>query len=248
MWHWLVVISGLAAFTAGATVPPESIVRPDARYRLSIAGIPIGSAALSVSVNDGRYTIDGTADFGFLFWGGRGGARTEGLASPHSWTPVRYRLTYEGTRRPGGMEIDFENGKAVRFHSFPPPPDDVMEGRIALTDAHLRGVLDPLTALVVPAGPGADAESVCNRLLPVFSGFTRFDLELTGARDAEPGIGCSARYVPVAGHRPDSRSVERMTQPGAFEIALAPLVTHAWAPTRVAVQTRFGMFEMIREP
>ena len=248
MWHWLAVTAGLAAFTAGATVPPDSIARPDARYRLSIAGIPIGSAALSVSVQGGRYTIDGTADFGFLFWGGRGGARAEGLTSPQGWTPLRYRLAYEGTRRPGGMEIDFENGRAVRFHSFPPPPADVMEGRITVQDDHLKAVLDPLTALVVPVPPDTDADAVCQRLLPVFSGFTRFDLELTGALDVETGIGCSARYLPVSGHRPDSRSVERMTQPGAFEIALAPLANYAWAPSRVAIQTRFGTFEMIREP
>jgi hypothetical protein len=39
-----------------------------------------------------------------------------------------------------------------------------------------------------------------------------------------------------------------MTQPGAFEIALVPITPEAWGPERVAVETRFGTFEMIREP
>jgi hypothetical protein len=239
--------AAFAAFAATATVPPSSVAEPMAVYRLYVAGIPIGSAGLSVTVAANRYVIDGTADFGFLFWGGRGGARAEGSANGHGWQPDRYRLAYEGVRRPGGVEIDFEGGKAVRVHSFPPPPEDVLQGRVELTEEHLRNVLDPLTALVVPAGVGADPSTICRRLLPVFSGFTRFNLALEGPRTTTPDLGCAARYVPVAGHRPDSRSVARMTQPGAFEIALAPITPEAWAPARVAVETRFGTFEMIRQ-
>lgn len=238
---------GLGAVAASATVPVTEAPEPMAVYRLSIAGIPIGSAGLSVSLSGNRYVIDGNADFGFLFWGGRGGARSVGSANGGTWQPETYRLAYEGIRRPGGVEIDFENGKAVRVHSFPEPPADVREGRIELTADHLRNVLDPLTALVIPAPVGADPSSVCSRLLPVFSGFTRFDLALEGPREAAQGVGCAARYRPVAGHRPDSTSVERMTQPGAFEIALAPITDDTWGPARVAVDTRFGTFEMIRQ-
>lgn len=234
--------------TVSATVPADGARTPDARYSLSIAGIPIGSATLSVAVDDGTYLIDGSADFGFLFWGGSGGARVEGVARDGVWRPTRYRLAYEGVRRPGGMEIDFEDGRAVRVHSFPPPPPDVMQGRVALTDTHLRDVLDPLTALVIPAPADADPETVCRRLLPVFSGFTRFDLELAGPRVASSGAACRTRYVPVAGHRPDSRSVERMQKPGAFEVSLTAITPEAWGPARVAVETRFGTFEMVREP
>lgn len=239
-----VVAMGAAAT---ATVPAAAGPEPMASYRLFIAGIPIGSAGLSVRVEGAHYVIDGTADFGFLFWGGRGGARAVGLANGGGWQPLTYRLAYEGIRRPGGMEIDFEGGKAVRVHSFPPPPEDVMQGRVELTDDHLRNVLDPLTALVVPASATAAPAEVCQRLLPVFSGFTRFDLALEGPRETQPGLGCAARYVPVAGHRPDSSSVTRMTRPGAFEIALAPISDDAWAPARVAVDTRFGTFEMVRQ-
>lgn len=233
----------LAAGSAAPTAPQRGI-----GYDLSIAGIPIGSARLAASLDGGRYRIDGWADVGFLFWGGRGGAEAEGEAVGGRLQPARYRLSYDGATRPGGVRIEFDGGRAVRWESFPPPPEEFREGRIAVTEAHLQGVLDPLSALVVPAPADANPESVCRRLLPVFSGYTRFDLELTGTAPAPTGVGCTARYRPVAGHRAGSRSVARMTEPGAFEVALAPIGANLWGPARVAVQTRFGTFEMVRSP
>jgi hypothetical protein len=247
-------LSGLAGFAltalaASATTNAERTA--DAVYGLSIAGIPIGSASLSVSIEDERYVLDGAADVGFLFWGGEGNARAVGAMQGGTMQPTHYRLAYQGVSEPGGIEIAFADGRAVHWERQPEPDGDWVEewrrNRIAVEDHHLAGVLDPLSALVIPMPADADPATVCRRLLPVFSGYTRFDLELTGIAAAPSGVGCTARYHPVAGHRPDSDSVARMTRPGAFEIALAPITEAAWGPARVAVQTRFGTFEMVRE-
>ena len=234
-----------ATMSAGASTVPSA--PSDAVYALSIAGIPIGEATLSVDFHDGGYVLDGTADVGFLFWGGQGGARTEGTAQNGVLEPQRYRVAYDGVRRPGRIAIDFEGGRAVRWDRAPEPEGDWADGRTEVAEAHLQGVLDPLSALVIPAPSDAEADTVCRRLLPVFNGYTRFDLELTGPAAAPEGVGCAVTYRPVSGHRPDSRGVARMRQPGALEIALAPITDDAWGPARVAVQTRFGTFEMIRE-
>jgi hypothetical protein len=244
-------LAGLAltALTAGATTNAET--GADAVYGLSIAGIPIGTAKLSVDIAGDRYVLDGAADVGFLFWGGVGKARALGAMQGGAMRPAQYRLAYEGVSRPGRVEIDFANGRAVRWERLPEPDGDWAEewarNRITVEDHHLAGVLDPLSALVIPMPADAEPSAVCRRLLPVFSGFTRFDLELTGTAAAANGVGCTADYRPVAGHRPDSDSVERMSRPGAFEIALEPITSEAWGPARVAVQTRFGTFEMVRE-
>jgi hypothetical protein len=244
----------IGVFVALSASPTAATRAPGAAYDLSIAGLPIGEATLDVSIAGGRYAVDATADFGFLFWGGRGGARSEGLVADGRLRPQRYRLAYEGVRRPGLAEIDFEDGRAVRWANEPQPEGDWAEGRTAVEPGHLSDVIDPLAALVAPLPADAPPAAVCARLAPVFSGLTRFDLELTGALGpadpaaTEGAVTCETRYRPVAGHRPDSPGVARLQRPGAVSLTLAPIAEGAWAPLRLALETRFGPFVMTRRP
>ena len=241
-------VSAALAVALALGLPSEGRAQGDeARYRITIAGLPIGTARLRVAIDETAYAVEADAGFRFLFWGGSGTARAHGAREGEALRPERYRVDYEGTRRPGGAEIAFADGDAVAFASFPEPPAEFVEGRIEIAPEHLAGVLDPLSALVIPVPDTADPETVCHRVLPVFNGFTRFDLTLAGAAGNGPeGLGCAARYRPVSGHRPDSRGVERMMRPDAFEIVLAPLGALAWAPSRIAVATRFGTVEVSR--
>jgi hypothetical protein len=219
----------------------------DATFDLFIAGIRIGEASMSVITTPGGYAVEGAADFGFLFWGGEGAAVAQGGLGAERLRPARYELTYQGVRRPGRVEIAFEDGRAVRWDSAPPVPPEFAAGRVPVTEEHLAGVMDPLSALVIPAGAVATPQDACRRVLPVFSGYTRFDLALEGAvRAADGSVDCAVSYRPVAGHRPNSPGVERVTAPGALAVSLAPLREGFWGPSRVAVATRFGTFEAIR--
>lgn len=239
----------LAAALMLAASPAGALRDAGARYALSIAGLPIGEAALSVAAAGDRYAIDASADVGFLFWGGAGSARAEGAAAEGSLAPASYRLDYEGVSRPGSVSIDFEDGRASAWRFAPPIPPEFAEGRVPLAPSDLEGVLDPLSALVIAAPADIDAEALCRRVLPVFSGATRFDLALEGAQPgARDGgaVACAARYRPVSGHREGSAGVARLMRPGAVEVALAPLAPGFWGPERVAVETRFGAFEIAR--
>lgn len=226
---------------------PAAASRPEGvRFDLSVAGVPVGGATLAVSRSGDRYVALGSADVGFLFWGGQGGAEVEGAATADGLRPARYRLAYEGVTRPGTVAIDFEGGSAVRWERQPPIPPQYAEGRVEVEPRHLSGALDPLSALIAPDAP---PEALCDRALPVFSGYTRFDLVLDGVAAVEDGVvTCTARYVPVAGHRPDSNGVRRMTRPDALSVALSPIGDGLWGPHRVAVATRFGTFLAERAP
>lgn len=237
----------LAVLCAGVAAPLGASLDQGAVYDLSIGGVPIGEARIGVVATDGAYAVDAGADVGFLFWGGAGSARAEGDAAGGALRPARYRLSYQGATRPGAVAIDFDDARAVRWESTPPPPPEYAEGRVAVTADHLAGVLDPLTALVIPAPADIAPAALCARVLPVFSGYTRFDLALSGGVvGADGAVACVVRYAPVAGHREGAEGVRRMTRPGAITLSLRPLAAGLWGPDRVGVSTRFGTFEMAR--
>ncbi len=83
----------------------------------------------------------------------------------------------------------------------------------------------------VPPGEELTGPSACNRTISVFDGVTRFDVELAYRRDhtaqtngyAGPVTVCSARYTPIAGHRPDSSSTRYMANNHDISVWLAPL-------------------------
>ncbi len=241
-----ILLIGACAFATLAS-PLNATRGADAAFDLSIAGIRIGEASLSVQTTPTGYAVEGAADFGFLFWGGEGAAVAQGAFGGERLAPARYELAYRGVRRPGRVEIAFEDGRAVSWDSAPPIPAEFAEGRIPVTEAHLAGVMDPLSALVIPAAAISTPAAACSRVLPVFSGYTRFDLVLDGAVTAADGsVECSVTYRPVAGHRPGSPGVARATAPGALAVSLAPLRDGFWGPSRVAVATRFGTFEALK--
>ena len=248
--------TGAALLAASLCAGAEGRAARDAGvvYDLSIAGVPIGEATLRVVIDEARYRVEGTAEVGFLFWGGSGRAVSEGRATAEGLAPESYRLRYEGATRPGAIDIAFEDGRATRWERRPDwtrdDAEDAREARVALRAEDLAGVLDPLSALVIPAPEDIAPEALCRRVRPVFTGYTRFDLDLGGAAPGPAGapgaVVCAARYRPVSGHRVGSQRAERMQRPGAFSVRLAPVGEGVWGPDRVALRTRFGTFELLR--
>jgi hypothetical protein len=91
--------------------------------------------------------------------------------------------------------------------------------------------------------------AACNRTLPVFDGYTRFDIQLSfaGMRvvkakgySGEVAV-CSARYKPVSGHRPNRQSTKFMADNKNMEVWLMPIEgARALAPYRISVATMVG--------
>jgi hypothetical protein len=93
-------------------------------------------------------------------------------------------------------------------------------------------------------GPAA-----CNRTIPVFDGYARFDVKLAYAgqrimklRGYEGPVSvCAARYIPVAGHRPGTKGVVFMQNNKQLEVWLAPLEgARVELPLRISVATMVG--------
>jgi hypothetical protein len=145
------------------------------------------------------------------------------------------------------MSLDAGNVKAVEI--FPPFEDK--EGRVPVTAANKRNILDPATALImaVPEGQPLVGPAACNRTIPVYDGYVRFDVTLhyVGVRDVAvhgysgPVSVCAARYTPVSGHKRDSKSTKFMAENRDIEAWLAPIDrAHVVVPFHIALMTLAG--------
>lgn len=226
----------------------------EANYTITLAHIPIGSVTASADIGDGEYTItmSGRAS-GVLrvLASGEGtltnhGDLKDGRLSPTSFTA---NTTSDDDKLDVKMTIEDGNVKDLTA-SAPPPAKD----RVAVTEAHRHRIVDPLSALMVPAADTGNglSEAACQRTLPVFDGRRRFDLKLAFKRmdvaKAEKGykgyggpvVVCSLTFQPIAGHRASS-SLIKYLEDREIEIAFAPVAgTHVLAPFRISIANMLG--------
>ena len=146
------------------------------------------------------------------------------------------------------MQMSGGNVKVIKND----PPVVESPDRVPLTEAHRRGVLDPMTALMITVPGSGDILSgdACQAKLPIFDGRQRFDLILSFKRmdtvESEkgyrgPAVVCSASYVPIAGHRPGRYVIRYLQETRDIEIWLAPIAgTRVLIPYRVSIPTLFG--------
>jgi hypothetical protein len=124
--------------------------------------------------------------------------------------------------------------------------------RVPITQETLSRIVDPVGALVVArdtAGP-PDGRTICNRTVPVFDGWVRYDIALSYKETtnfvgrggfSSTAIVCQARYVPVAGHRRSRESVQYMADNQRLEAWLAPIKgTNLLVPVKFIIGTDMG--------
>ncbi len=248
-------LTGLRAIAGAAIVLATSAANADtlhATYRITLIGLPIGTANLSAEVTPSHYSVNARASLSGLasmVSNSKGattgsGAIVDGRISPTAYATTASNATMTRTIR---MSISGNAETAVDIA----PPFDEKPDRVPLTDKDKRGVVDPVGAFVVVAPPGAPliGPAACDRTIPVLDGYTRFDLALSyaGQRDVTakgyrgPAVVCSARYTPIAGHRPNRPSTKFMAENKNLEVWLAPIEgAHALMPFRLSVLTMTG--------
>jgi hypothetical protein len=236
------VVSSVPALAASGAVK--------VRYALTIAGLPIGSASLNATIDDRSYRLDASAKIGgilSLVSDGKGAASASGRIAQNSVVASGYALNTVSADKRQTVQMALAGGRISDLEVKPPVRE--RPDRIPVTDAHRKGVIDPLSALLMPVKAGLD-KSGCNRTLPVFDGAQRFDVVLSYSRTesvsgdggyAGPALVCSARYVPIAGHRPKREQTRFMEENRDLEVWLVPIGdTEILAPWRIVVGTQIG--------
>jgi hypothetical protein len=225
----------------------------DVRYGIALAGIPIGVASLTGAVDGQQYTLDVNAQLiglAKILAGGQGAATANGFVGGEKLRPVGYAITSSNGKDTRTIRMGMQGGHLSALSVD--PPFDERSDRVPVLETHKRGILDPVSSLVMPM-QGTDPLSAaqCTRSLPVFDGLQRFDVNLTydrvttlkGAKDrySGPVVVCKATYVPLAGYRPSKREVQYMQRNRDMEVWLVPLVeSRVLVPYKITVKTQFG--------
>src|SRR5262249_13685622 len=121
----------------------------EATYRATLAGIPIGSGSWIIDIGPKHYAGAASGRASGLVRGlgsGDGSNTVRGTIKPGRLIPTAFAFnihSYESYDV--RMEMSGGNVKALKND----PPIQESPDRVPLTDTHRRGVLDPMTALMI---------------------------------------------------------------------------------------------------
>ncbi len=224
--------------------------RLNIKYGVSIAGFPVASARLNYALNGKGYIVTGSArttGIVRLFSDGHGKVSATGRLNGARLVPTAY--AYDVTDEDGKetLKMAFSDNRVGKIELNPPENPESVKRHVPLKRSHKVGVLDPLSALFIPA----KADKVCNRTLPIFDGVQRFDVVLTrkrtdwfrGGKKNFKGrvVVCAVSYRPIAGHRANKKEVKYMQRNSGMEIWMAPVGdTGVMAPVSARLNTKIG--------
>jgi hypothetical protein len=243
-------MGGLAAALLASTVlvAEAGDTEFNARYKVRLAILPFTFATGTVKAtvpDQGRYTVDFDAKGPSFTMNGRS---TGIIQSGNVWT-INSVMDSTDSSESRKISIAMSRGRVRREIVDPPLP--FRPDRVPLTQEHRRGVIDPISALLMPVlSKGGPAEpGNCDRVLPIFEGTERFDIRMSYLRTEMvktpkgyegPAVVCRASYKAIAGHRPKGSALY-MERNKTIEAWLAPIGdTQMMAPWRVSMGTRVG--------
>ena len=227
--------------------------RLEARYTMTLAGLPIGQGTWIIDISDSQYSSaasGGTIGLMRAFTGGEGKTAAQGTLQAGRPLVSTYAATIKSSQKTDEIRLTVNNGK-VKDLKLDPPRDADAE-RVPVTEEDQRGVLDPMTASLVRA-PGAGnplAPEACQRTLAIFDGRLRYVLQLAFKRMDKvkadkgyegPVVVCAVYFLPVAGHIPSRAAIKYISRLRDIEVWLAPIAgTRVLVPFRAAGPTPIG--------
>ena len=237
--------AGVAKITSGGKL--------DADYRATLLGFPIGQISWTVDIRDKSFSAaatGATAGLLLIFARGHGSAEAHGSFAGKQLAPSNFAVNINHGSSSEEIRIAFSGGRAREYLAPPPQPNPNI---IPLTDAFRDGVVDPMTALIMPVPSDGDAPTAagCDRKIRVFDGRMRYDMGLAFKRIEQvradigyqgPAVVCRISFTPLAGYDPTRYTIQYLQADRGMELWLAPLTgTRLMVPFRVSVPTPIGV-------
>jgi uncharacterized protein DUF3108 len=253
---WLRALGGLGVLAFGlAASSPSAFAqgRLEAHYEATLAGIPVGRGAWNIDISDDQFSAaaaGGTSGLLKAFAGGSGTASALGRVVNGALVSTNYNASTATSKYTQAIRMILSNGTIKESAIEPEPPVD--PDRLPVTEAHRKGVFDPMTGSMLRVGGTADplGPEACRSGTAIFDGRMRYDLKLDFKRmetvRAEKGyqgpvVVCAIYFVPVAGYIPDRPVIKYLAAQRNMEIAFAPVAgTRILVPFRMVIPTPLG--------
>jgi len=245
-----VVLTGCAfAATILAGGPAFAQGKLEAHYTFTFARVSVGEINGTLELKGSEYSIGVNGQARGLIKAlisGDGELSARGIIEDGTLIPTEYRsqLKSEGGTQTVSMVID--RGQVTQRTVTPVDAN----GNGGIKD-EMRGVNDPLTALLIqlPAGQEGPSAEACQRTVAVFDGHHRYDLKfafkgLEKEPDPKKSYGgpvlvCSLTYQPVGTDKPSSLG-KYVSEGRDMEIGFVAL-----AGTRILAPVRFSVASML---
>ena len=247
------LVTGVLVALLAPAGPAAAQGKLEARYEVTLAGIPVGKGAWVIDIADEQYSAaasGGTTGLLKAFAGGSGTGASQGRVVNGALVGLNYTASTTTSKKTEAIHMVLANGNVKEYGIEPEPPVD--PDRLPITDAHRRGVYDPMTGSLLHVGGTGDVLSpeACHTGAAIFDGRMRYDLKLDFKRmetvKAEKGyqgpvVVCAVYFSPVAGYIPDRPVIKYLTNQRNIEIAFAPVAgTRILVPFRMVIPTPLG--------
>jgi REP element-mobilizing transposase RayT len=251
-WAWGIVV---AVQLLAVLVPRagHAQARLEAQYEASLAGIVVGKGAWTVEILEDQFSANaygGTSGLMKTFSSGSGNTSSQGRVVNGALVASNYTASTVTAKRSEQIHMTLQNGNVKDYGIDPVPPVD--PDRIPVTEAHRRGVYDPMTASLLRVTGNGDPLSpdACRTGAAIFDGRMRYDLKLDFKRAENvkadkgyhgPAIVCAVYFTPIAGYIPDRPVIKYLAAQRDIEITFVPLAgTRILVPFRMRVPTPLG--------
>src|SRR5215470_17662622 len=243
-------LSAAAAWLVLVPQPAAAQGRLEAQYEATLAGISVGRGTWAIEIGDDSYsaaTQGGTTGLLKTISNGAGTGAAQGRVVNGALVPQAYQASTTTSKKSESVHITLANGNIKDFGIEPVPPVD--PDRIPVTDAHKKGVLDPMSSTIVrvPGTGEVVTPEACRGGAAVFDGRLRYELKLDYKRmetvKAEkgyygPAVVCALYFTPIAGYIPDRPVIKYLAAARNIEVALVPIAgTRYLVPFRTVIPT-----------
>ncbi len=226
-------------------------------YQVKYNGLQLGKLHFNTTIRGHSYQMESSTKlavpllsslFNSLSW--RGVTRVSGTIRNQQPRPSNYHFAFRSGKKSGTVDMQFTDNNITRIKRIPDKP--LSAAFVPVQRRHLKGAMDPMSALMLISRKGRSHRSACNRTIPIYDGKQRFNLKLSYKRSvrvnrhqsggyAGPVIICRVKYQPISGYKPHKKDIKFMVRNRNIEMWLMPLPnSRNYAPYRFILPLPVG--------